>query len=481
MNPKYDASFYIRVLDQYVATGECSDTDDEPLYAYLLSIMNDPMIKIQVLTDEVCARIFYDMMSQFIHLNLEKEKYNLQKSQSEQNGMKQTLEWSIARRKDGWQALLQQVSDKYETMGFGSSFYRSQFGNEEEKYGDDELWERMVEDWEEAFKRNLQEQKKKEIDRRKESLENRLHANLKNIPEYLRRHEVEKDEFYQAWGLMSGMWNTVDFERIRKVVRMQKEYPEIIKIANLMGRTADDEGRERLHVGQGDVYRLEHSSKNDIQGVTVGNDLNALLPTEMVHCADDDLESLFIYKYVTRKLQTFRYKSEIMQPARSLETKPAVHKGPMIVCLDTSGSMVGIPEKIAYSLLVKLLEIADRQRRPCFLIAFSVSICPIDVRKERARLLDFFSTTSCGDTDATRMLKATFDLLQSKKEYMNADVLWITDFKIPLPSPKLTDRILEYRKADTHFYGLQLGIAENEWIPFFDRVYRVDYPVARCY
>ena len=92
MNPKYDASFYIRVLDQYVATGECSDTDDEPLYAYLLSIMNDPMIKIQVLTDEVCARIFYDMMSLFIHLNLEKEKYNLQKSQSEQNGMKQTLE-----------------------------------------------------------------------------------------------------------------------------------------------------------------------------------------------------------------------------------------------------------------------------------------------------------------------------------------------------------------------------------------------------
>ena len=227
MNPKYDASFYIRVLDQYVATGECSDTDDEPLYAYLLSIMNDPMIKIQVLTDEVCARIFYDMMSQFIHLNLEKEKYNLQKSQSEQNGMKQTLEWSIARRKDGWQALLQQVSDKYETMGFGSSFYRSQFGNEEEKYGDDELWERMVEDWEEAFKRNLQEQKKKEIDQRKESLENRLHANLKNIPEYLRRHEVGKDEFFQAWGLMSGMWNTVDFERIRKVVRMQKEYPEL--------------------------------------------------------------------------------------------------------------------------------------------------------------------------------------------------------------------------------------------------------------
>jgi uncharacterized protein with von Willebrand factor type A (vWA) domain len=226
---------------------------------------------------------------------------------------------------------------------------------------------------------------------------------------------------------------------------------------------------------------MEHSSKSDILGITVGNDLNALLPTELAHCADDELEDLFVYKYVTRKLQTFRYKSEIMQPARRLEIKPATQKGPMIVCLDTSGSMVGKPEKIAYSLLIKILEIADRQRRDCFLIAFSVSINPIDVRRERARLLEFFSTTSCGDTDATRMLQAIFRLLQSKKEYMNADVLWISDFKIPLSVPELTDKMLEYRKVDTHFYGLQLGIAENEWSPFFDRIYRIDYTPSRRY
>lgn len=61
----------------------------------------------------------------------------------------------------------------------------------------------------------------------------------------------------------------------------------------------------------------------------------------------------------------------------------------MIVCLDTSGSMTGIPERVAHSTLIRLLEIADRQKRDCFLIAFSVSIQPIDVRKERANLLSF--------------------------------------------------------------------------------------------
>lgn len=477
---RYDSIFYVQALDHYLATGDCAETDSEPLYAYLLSVMNDPVVKIQVLNDDVCARIFYDTMSQFIRLNLDKERYNLQKSQSEQIGMELVLEWSETKRKDGWQALLQQITDKHKGNGFDHAFYQGQFGNEG-KYADKEVWEKMVEDWREAFQHDLHQQKEKEIEQRKEDFERRLHANLKNIPEYLRQNNIEKDEFFQAWGLMSGMWNTVDFERIRKIVRIQREYPEIVKLANKMGRMADDEGKEELHVSQGDIYRLEHSSRSDIQGITVGNDLNALLPTELAHCADDELEDVFVYKYITRKLQTFRYKSEIMQPARRLETRPAIRKGPMIVCLDTSGSMAGKPEKIAYSMLVKLLEIADRQRRSCFLIAFSVSINPIDVRKERARLLEFFSTTSCGDTDATRMLKATLHLLQSNKEYTNADVLWISDFKIPLASTELTNQILQYRKVDTHFYGLQLGIAENEWSSFFDRIYRVDYTPSRRY
>lgn len=68
---RYDTAFYVQALDRFVATGECAETDTEPLYAYLLSVMNDSMVKVQVLGDEVCARIFYDTMIQFIQLNLE--------------------------------------------------------------------------------------------------------------------------------------------------------------------------------------------------------------------------------------------------------------------------------------------------------------------------------------------------------------------------------------------------------------------------
>ena len=244
---RYDTAFYVQALDRFVATGECAETDTEPLYAYLLSVMNDSMVKVQVLGDEVCARIFYDTMIQFIQLNLEKERYNLRKSQSERTGMKLVLEWSMAKRKDGWQALLQQISDKYREYGFDSRFYRSHFGTEG-GYADDEVWEKMVDDWEDAFQLKMHEEKEKEIAFRKDALERRLRSNLKDIPEYIRQNRVDKDEFFQTWGMMSGLWNTVDFERIRKIVRIQRSCPEIVKVARKMGRMADDEGLSLIHI-----------------------------------------------------------------------------------------------------------------------------------------------------------------------------------------------------------------------------------------
>ena len=49
---RYDTAFYVQALDRFVATGECAETDTEPLYAYLLSVMNDSMVKVQVLGNE---------------------------------------------------------------------------------------------------------------------------------------------------------------------------------------------------------------------------------------------------------------------------------------------------------------------------------------------------------------------------------------------------------------------------------------------
>lgn len=481
MNNHYDEQYYVKVLDRYITCGETPAVDDPSadgwLLSYLVSLMENAMTKVMVLTNEVCARIFYDSTLLFIRACFERERFNLQRNQSDIYRINQAQNWSYVRKKDGWLALLQQVDEKYNEYGFNGAFYKEQFqyGN----YGDDNLWERMLKDWEDAMNEKSRQKTQDDFSMHKKRLDNLLESNMRNIPKYLEENKVTNDEFFQCWGLMNGMWNRLDFEQIRKIVGIQKQYPVINEVANKMGRIAADEGKQQLKVSSGMFYKFEHASGSDIEGVSVGSDLNALLPLELAHCVDYELEDVFIRRYLTNQLQLFRYKSEISNPSRSIQRKPAKLKGPMIVCLDTSGSMCGKPEKIAHSLIIKLLEIADRQRRDCYLITFSVRIHCADVRKERAKLLDLLAHTSTGDTDATQMLKATINLLDSKKEYINSDVLWITDFRIPKASESLLSQMANYRKEGTCFYGLQIGMAENRWEKYFDYIYKVSFDVSR--
>lgn len=82
-----------------------------------------------------------------------------------------------------------------------------------------------------------------------------------------------------------------------------------------------------------------------------------------------------------------------------------------------------------------------------------------------------------GGTDARKMLERTFQLLESDPRYQNADVLWITDFLIPLPDKSQLQRLQQYRKSGTRFYGFQIGIEPTEWDKYMDKIYKIYYKI----
>ncbi len=248
---------------------------------------------------------------------------------------------------------------------------------------------------------------------------------------------------------------------------------------------------------EGFRFKIDHSAGSDIEGITVGNDINALLPIELTQYSDEELENLFYKKFLTRRLQTFRYRSELNKPSRQLHQQRAVRRGPMIVCLDTSASMYGVPQKIEASLLAKLEQTAEVLKRDCFLIDFSVSIRPIDLRaRMKKRAMERIGLKPAkdseyvkgefpfinGGTDAQKMLSLAFALLDDNdNHYMNADVLWITDFLIPRTTEELMSRFPDYRKFGTRFYGFQIGEGENKWEQYFDHIYKIHYVPPRMY
>ena len=138
--------------------------------------------------------------------------------------------------------------------------------------------------------------------------------------------------------------------------------------------------------------------------------------------------------------------------------------------------MAGTPERISHSLIVKLLQLALRQDRDFLLVAFSFMAKAFDVRKQRARLLDFFRKSANGDTDVTDMLEMCIETLMSKPEYMSADVCLVSDYKMPLADDALMSRIINLRDSGTRFYGLQIGETSfKDWPKYFDRIWQLNY------
>lgn len=470
----FEESFYIQALENYVATGDVVELQvSDALYDYLVSVMKDPMLKVQVLSSEVCGRLFLDNMMRFVDSALKRKKFAFNRKQSEMRGMKETLEWSMKTREDGWQAMLDKLDDDYSEYGFRSAFYRSKFSSEDGLANED-IWQSLYKDYLIAFEEFIRQEQLKDIEQKKAIVNKRLENQLKNIPDYIASHAVTTDDFMQAWGLMGGEWNEYDFQRLLRVAKLQKEYPVLTILANRMGRKLDEEGRTTIFAGHGYTDKMRHSSKSDIHGVSVGNDISSLLPLEMAQMIDEDMGDIFIYKYATNSLQTFQHKSDMLHPSRRLERKRASQKGPIIVAVDTSGSMQGKPQNISRSILMKLIEMSRKQKREMFVIAFAVSAYPIDVKRDQVKLLDFFAHDCQGDTNATKMMEQIFKLLDRSTIYMNADILLISDFHLPLVPMLMLDTLLHHRTLGTSFYGLQIGeCATNRWSTHLDAMYFV--------
>ena len=90
-----------------------------------------------------------------------------------------------------------------------------------------------------------------------------------------------------------------------------------------------------------------------------------------------------------------------------------------------------------------------------------------------------------GGTSAVNMMNLMFQMLDNNgNHYVNADVLWVSDFLIPYPDDSYIRRMESYRKTGTRFYGMRIvpeGTKPTEWEPKFDHIYPITYRQLRRY
>ncbi len=512
MRKQINIQRYLKLLEIYMDDGDIKhyihqlheerpfEADDDPLLSYLVKLMDDGKIRSLIGNNRLKKKVFYSSAGRFIAECVHQLKFQNQRAWTEHHHIEQILGWDDEKRVMNWKQVINEVDEKHRNDGFDTAFMNQMFGADQGKTKE-ENWQRLAYDWEKALQFNHHKKESDFIGMKSVNFESGLYKTLDQVEHHIETEKITEAQALQAWDMMDGRWTQTEFEKQMNLVRIQDHYPELEEVVEKMGRFADNAGKERLAIASGHSLKMEHSSGSDIEGITIGDDLNSLLPIELAEYTDEDMEDLFIYKYRTRKLQTFRYKSESSKQARRLGFAHASRKGPMIVCVDTSTSMYGAPQRITASLLSLMEETAEATKRNLFMIDFSVSIRPIDLmqRRKEKRLIKLGLTKDDynfekgkvpfigGGTDSRNMLDQLFALLdQEGGHYVNADILWVTDFMIPMPQNAYLQQIQNYRATGTKFYGMRIMPSNEkeqytEWTKYFDKIYRLTYRIVRKY
>ena len=149
-----------------------------------------------------------------------------------------------------------------------------------------------------------------------------------------------------------------------------------------------------------------------------------------------------------------------------ISVKEKEKKGPVIICVDTSGSMNGTPERVAKTITFALAKKCLDEERKCFLISFSTGIEVQDLSHfEKSNglnvLVQFLRKSFNGGTDASPALEKSLELLSSN-DWKNADVLVVSDMVMGSFSAELEARIKAQQKKESTFYSLVIGSSGNK-------------------
>lgn len=431
---------YSDAFDFYMTCGEMppGTSLDDPLVEYMKEVIdNNPQISE---TDPIWVEVLKESLLSYFAVLLE-QFCLIQEEAMREMALAAYFEKSdIEEKRRLWRYVTHTIENEYSKFEVNLSGYTKQFSTEDDI---DSVFAALISDWRDACLTKLVQQERKILEQSKRDWEHRMRE--AGTQDYQDRKELD-NYFYR--------------------------YPKLREIIDIIGRDKKDEKKEVDTV----IYKflpskaVHATSVEEIDRIENGNNLERVLPVELA--MPDDL---FYKKYSLCELQQFSALGKD-KPRKIEEQQKDSHliKGPIIISIDTSGSMSGEPQKIAFSLLRQVLAVAKREKRPCYLITFSVRIKTIDLSKAHnwRKIDEFLSISYSGGTCGEEMLSESICVLHSGTFEMS-DVLIISDLEFPLPKTETMTKIKIEQSLGTKFYALLIGDRNNGYDKVLDKIWKL--------
>ncbi|MCB0639883.1 MAG: VWA domain-containing protein [Lewinella sp.] len=292
---------------------------------------------------------------------------------------------------------------------------------------------------------------------------------------------------YFGWDLSRELWQDASFDLLQQYHDLLADEQSLQELADLLGRLREAEIELEEETLNETIIRQEWRedphTPAEITGVHESADLSRLLSSEASLLADEDTETLFLKRFVEKNLQTFRYQDQ--QLVSSEDHEMTVYqrikqreKGPFIVCVDTSESMTGDPERIAKVLTLGVLKMAMRENRRAYLINFSIGIKTLDlydIANSLDEVANFLRMSFHGGTDISLPLFEAIRQLRTHA-YQDADVLVVSDFIMYRVNADVLAEVRHFQQNQgTQFHCLTIGQRGNpEIMRHFDTSWLYD-------
>lgn len=224
--------------------------------------------------------------------------------------------------------------------------------------------------------------------------------------------EVQQvSDYVQAWGLGEGSDIKVPFGLKRSALERIRNSDYLKKFTDMIGKYKECAVAEQK--------KKVKNSAVEIKSVKVGDKIEDALPSDKLNLCNNTTKKDFYRRMTQGQLMTYDKESQRQK-----------NKGPIIVCIDQSGSMSGDKDMWAKALAVGILEVAQLQKREFACIPYD-SRCrkTTIIHKDEIspdKIIGIAEEKATGGTDFEAPLKEASKLIEDSS-FKEADVVFITD------------------------------------------------------
>jgi len=254
------------------------------------------------------------------------------------------------------------------------------------------------------------------------------------------------------WDLLRGLLRSQGWQEIVRIQRLIEALPELSRLIRQLGRaqpSADPQQSkrelQRMQLSDAPRSRVRVTRVPEMPGATRGvyrsGRMARMLPSETMLLTHRRLRLVWHARHAERSLLTYedddRMREVVHERVPVWQTSPQqlpdlrMEAGPMLICVDTSGSMQGGPEAVAKAVVFEAMRTAHAQQRACHVFAFGGpgEIAELELGMDMAgiaQLAQFLGQGFRGGTDVCEPIERVLARL-AEERWQLADLLIASD------------------------------------------------------